>query len=731
MEKKVEIWLNIINKIKTLFIKKKNVTNKTEEKYLVTFNTDFVYIPKMKDLTKEELELVKKYINEINLDSYESILTYSCELISKSTLNTSILVEYLYNLKQIYLELKDKRYEKLLEKTIELKILQAKSYLINEKLLKIQQDVLLRTIAIQEVNNKYNSLLYELLGIFGENKKTKLKDLKEKLSEALERMKIFLITMEMQRLSIDKTLKDLLETVDLLTINNVLKSINQDEFNKKKLLTIKVEKLEKIFKALFEEELVDKEKLTDLVKNFSNQLEQELINRISVLEFEIDKYVYQNKDKIPSIIEDLKKIEITKERREENLKKLEKYQVIFNLLKNQITEEDKKLLYEKKFYTLVSNIDSWECRLYRLWDEDFEPVNPFPYIKNQEEMRFYKEIFYEEYQKFLDNKLVHDEFTKEYMEIIKKIKEKVNASNFIWWEDEYFLKIIFVVNYPELFKKEIMHTISRYLNKIGFKYDYQLFEYEINEFLCDTNNCIYIDKDLVFTYLKFVLIYMVIDISKKEHTWGADILATNLLLLFGKYNSKKTLTVEQETLKIENGIKRSVIDNRIGNSKSLNLIFTKLPHSLIKGNLIKMELPKTLETFEGLECLVRLDRIQELNIPAGIKIITRNTLENFVDNSTLYTGLRKVSIEEGVLEIHEYAFIDCMYLQEIYLPKSLKFIDKTAFKNVYLKKVYYHPDLIDNLGYDLFNESCIKIEFIPVYKYNNIAKEEKKITKSR
>jgi len=717
------VWLNIINKIKLLFIKKKNVTKKAEEKDLVTFNTDFVYIPKMKDLTKEELELVKKYINEINLDSYESILTYSCELISKNTLNTSILVEYLYNLKQIYLELKDKRYEKLLEKTIELKILQAKSYLVNEKLLKIQQDVLLRTIAIQEVNSKYNSLLYELLGIFGENKKNKLKDLKEKLSEALERMKIFLMTMEMQRLSIDKTLKDLLETVNLLDINNVLKSINQDEFNKKKLLTIKVEKLEKIFKALFEEELVDKEKLTDLVKNFSNQLEQELINRISVLEFEIDKYVYQNKDKIPSIIEDLKKIEITKERREENLKKLEKYQVIFNLFKNQITEENKRLLYEKKFYTLVSNIDSWECRLYRLWDENFEPVNPFYYIKNQEEMEFYKQIFYKEYQKFLDNNLVLEEFRKDYAELIKKINDKVKESNFVWFENKYFLRMILIVNYPEFFKEKIISKISNYLKKFQHHDYYQVFEYQPNQ-LGGKSQYVYINKKLV---LDFVFANLYTYIKNEIYNGNLDILSICLLFLFGKYNSKETLILKNETLRIENGIKRVVADNDISNIETSNLIFTKLPSSFYENKIIKMEFPRTLETLEGLEKFCKLYYVQEANIPTGIKKITAKKLAKFA-----FIDVRKVIIDEGVLEIDEFAFHSCICLREIYLPSSLKFIHKNAF-NSNLKKVYYHPDLIDNLGYDtfneLFNDFKVKPELIPVYGYNNIANEEKKITK--
>ena len=176
-----------------------------------------MFIPKLKDLTDKEQQLVKKYIEEINLDNFETILNYAKELNYKSNINMNILIEYLYNLEQEVSKIKlIKEEDELLNKKIELKLLESKINLVNQELFKIKNEILLKLVALEEIDKKYNSVLYEFLGIFGEAKRIKHKTLKRSLNEAINRMKINIITMESQSISIDNTINNLIDLINTL-----------------------------------------------------------------------------------------------------------------------------------------------------------------------------------------------------------------------------------------------------------------------------------------------------------------------------------------------------------------------------------------------------------------------------------------------------------------------------------------------------------------------------------
>jgi hypothetical protein len=66
------------------------------------------------------------------------------------------------------------------------------------------------------------------------------------------------------------------------------------------------------------------------------------------------------------------------------------------------------------------------------------------------------------------------------------------------------------------------------------------------------------------------------------------------------------------------------------------------------------------------------DEIEELTISGSVKR---------VENISSLEGLEKVTFEEGVTSIGDYAFSDCNYLNRVTFPDSLTSIGAHAFEN--------------------------------------------------
>ena len=697
--------MTIIKRIKSLFKGKKINQEIQEETNIVGFDTSHIFLPKIKDLSIEDQELVKRYISEIDLDNFETLINYSKDLSERANINTNILISYLMKLEELVSKIKYIKDEnELLDKEIELKILESKIYLVNQNLIKIQKENYLRTIAISEVEKKQNNRIYEFLGIFKEAKRIRIRNLKRSLSEAVNKMKINIIVINSQRTSIENTITNLLNLINTLDIKNIV-SKNQDSKSKLEKYQEKIEYFKKVFKVLFEEELIDKERLNEIINNFSNELEQELINRIAVIENILDKYVYENKDKLPLLVQELNKLEIKKENCEENLKKIEKIEVIFNLYGNQVSKEFINLLYNKKFYTLVSDIDSWS-----LWYDEFF-CNPFNEIKNQKEMAIYEKIFFKEYVEFSTNQPIFDKFKKYHKDFMAKINKVVREKNFIWYNNENILRTILLLNHPELYKNVFNHNIKIQMN--CWEKDYQVFEYHSNIFLPNETDSVYISHSLVERILdvmsgsigSFINDFISYELDKFRIRGNNAMLF--FLLLYGKYNDKNAYEFYNHTFEIQEGITKVIKNNDLDNASSSNLVFMSTKHYFNVNELNKMKLPESLESLEGLDSFIfDLNRVEEVNIPGNIKKITKDTLKDFTKYIHLtMPGPTKIILEEGIEEIDDYAFSKVIYLKQIYLPKSLKYLSETAFYHLpFLSEVYYYPSLLENLGNDIFDK---------------------------
>ena len=90
----MNIFKLIQKKLMNKDVKPSNQTN------LVNYDTNSVFLPKVKDLSVSEQQLVKKYMSEIDLTNLESLITYSKEINNKLSLNTNLVIEYLSDLEK-------------------------------------------------------------------------------------------------------------------------------------------------------------------------------------------------------------------------------------------------------------------------------------------------------------------------------------------------------------------------------------------------------------------------------------------------------------------------------------------------------------------------------------------------------------------------------------------------------------------------------------------------------
>ena len=86
--------MGIFERLKKL-LKNKPVINETN---LARIDTDLVFIPSFKELTKEDQEKVLNYIKEININDLDSLVNYAKELSEEANFDTEILLRLYYKL---------------------------------------------------------------------------------------------------------------------------------------------------------------------------------------------------------------------------------------------------------------------------------------------------------------------------------------------------------------------------------------------------------------------------------------------------------------------------------------------------------------------------------------------------------------------------------------------------------------------------------------------------------
>lgn len=75
------------------------------------------------------------------------------------------------------------------------------------------------------------------------------------------------------------------------------------------------------------------------------------------------------------------------------------------------------------------------------------------------------------------------------------------------------------------------------------------------------------------------------------------------------------------------------------------------------------------------------------------------------------SSVKKVEIERGLLGIDAMAFADCVDMEEILLPNTLKYIGRETFQNCYSLEAIILPPSVEAVGVDIFKK-CANLRTI-------------------
>ena len=491
--------MNIIKRIKSLFKGKKINQEIQEETNIVGFDISHIFLPKIKDLSIEDQELVKRYQNEINIEKFKSLLDYVKRISDESQLVTNLLIEYIYEYDKHTLKVKTSPDDKTMnEERINLLFLNQKINLLKGELKKLKKESILKTISLQEVLKFESKRICDFLGIFGFASKIKRENLKRSLSDAINNMKITIITINQQIMAINNALENAYQTINSIDNFNIVenektKLIKQEIYLKK--ITITVNTFENLY--LLGINFLIPYELEKYMYDFSLENEIELIELLSSYQIKLEKSIYANKEeiieKINNKLNELNNRNISKEEKENILEEIKRIETLLNYIK----EFDKTELYALKFKILT--IDVFDSA-----------SNPFDEIDNKEEFEFYKEIISQELQEFFKPreskyKSYSNILLSGYKAYLKKSNKDIMLSVLSNIMD---LRTILLVNHPTLYQYEINNMIKDNIN--CKKENMYVFDYNPDIFLESEkiNFCLdlEVEKNYVLIYLVLVAI---------------------------------------------------------------------------------------------------------------------------------------------------------------------------------------------------------------------------------
>ena len=189
--------------LKRIF-KKKNLSY-TNTSDISTIDTSFICVPKLSELSDENKLLVKKYLQEIRTDEYESVLKYSEELLNKSNSEIECFMtninEIIKDISSVINEVNKENYFKMLLNKEEI------TQSIDE-FYKIIDESKLRLIALDMYIKKEEKRKYDFLGIFGKDERLKYLLFKNRLLNERDRLRITIKIASQHLLATFKALKE-------------------------------------------------------------------------------------------------------------------------------------------------------------------------------------------------------------------------------------------------------------------------------------------------------------------------------------------------------------------------------------------------------------------------------------------------------------------------------------------------------------------------------------------
>ncbi len=203
--------------IREIFKNKKVNVNKNND--LSKIDTSFVKIPKIKDLSMENQDKVNNYFNEIRVGSYETI--YSKLLLEKSNKEIDF---FLHDLEDSLNDI-SKILDNVVDKYLNLLIYEEEIKVNVNEIVKIENEVELRLVALDMYIKKEELRKYDFLGIFGKAEKLRYLSDRNTLVNERERLLITIKLINEHLQVIYHTLKD--NKTLLLAMDNFIKS-NKD-----------------------------------------------------------------------------------------------------------------------------------------------------------------------------------------------------------------------------------------------------------------------------------------------------------------------------------------------------------------------------------------------------------------------------------------------------------------------------------------------------------------------
>ena len=459
----------IIGWIKNLF-KKKNLTNTTASG-ISTIDTSFIRVPKLSELSSEDRQLVKQYIQELKYDDYESVLKYSDELLNKSNNEIEFFMvnlgEIIKDISSVINEVNQENYFKLLLSKEEIK----QSV---DEFHKIINEATLRLIALDTYIKRIESLIF-------------LRD-RSKLLNERERLKI---TIKMSGTHLLATFKALKEQDELLNnMENYItssksfdtKSCNPEVcksyvkrllFEKELLGIYECNELESIVDSCNEIISINRDAgQTDNNSNMSQLLSNlaysKLIPMLAKEKRELRKHAYIHRNDYKTIIDEIneqvKKYEVTSSRkwdvdelektRSNYYFKVHDYLIFFkNYLNDDVISKLKKAIFEVNYFYYISNdtrtvdyydhtklpfhhncvMDFGSCNMrleseigYNRWDED---------VKKEKE--YYHKLSCDRLKKIASNNLPFTDYKNLESRLNKVVKDLIESGEFHYLFDIY------------------------------------------------------------------------------------------------------------------------------------------------------------------------------------------------------------------------------------------------------------------------------------------------------
>ena len=181
-----------------------------EENGLVNYDTNFIPLPKYASLPEKLKKVVDQYIQEIDPEDYETLIRYEESLQKRAKRLTEILIKVLEKSvegsPEQFLMVSSDDATKSYSYMIGAMILKQELRLCKQEVAKLNDEALLRAIAIDRYAKKESLRKFDFLGVFGRAERLRYVRHQQSLKEAVQRSMITLAVIKNQLHSIANTI---------------------------------------------------------------------------------------------------------------------------------------------------------------------------------------------------------------------------------------------------------------------------------------------------------------------------------------------------------------------------------------------------------------------------------------------------------------------------------------------------------------------------------------------